>query len=442
MKVFLGGTVNGSTWRNYIIPKLSIAYFNPVIPEWNEQAYERELYERRHCDFCLYVITPKMTGFYALAEVVDDSFKRPDRTIYCYLTEDGGATFNTKDASMLEAIKHTVEDNGGYICDNLDEVIELLNNEKPKGQFLDGHFDNINHDIYISYGRHDSKLLTTNLAQQLKHQGYSVWYDDAPIPQEIEFLSEINGIIHKAQFFIFVVSDHSLKSEYCRRELEYVQSLGKHIIFVQQKHCPLPDSKIEQLMPHRRFRVDNDFDLEPLYSHLSKHISSITEHTRWLSRATHWSGHKEDPDLLLYGYDRINAKQWLKNQDYCPLPALFTITETLRNFIELSYQQPFAKRCMYHFNQWSAPVIYHAKFDQIIGSTAIANPLALLPQLWVLFMAASSEAISVSMWFIFLMLQTSSSLFAIKHRNFGVCMSQFASMVITITIITIALLKR
>ena len=67
MKVFLGGTVNHSTWRNYIIPRLNIAYFNPVVAEWTEEALERELYERRHCNFCLYVITPKMSGFYALA---------------------------------------------------------------------------------------------------------------------------------------------------------------------------------------------------------------------------------------------------------------------------------------------------------------------------------------------------------------------------------------
>ena len=64
MKVFLGGTVNGSTWRNFVIPRLSIGYYNPVVPNWTEEALERELYERRHCDFCLYVITPKQTGFY------------------------------------------------------------------------------------------------------------------------------------------------------------------------------------------------------------------------------------------------------------------------------------------------------------------------------------------------------------------------------------------
>ena len=40
---------------------------------------EEEIKQRAECDFCLYVITPKMTGVYSIAEVVDDSNKRPEQ---------------------------------------------------------------------------------------------------------------------------------------------------------------------------------------------------------------------------------------------------------------------------------------------------------------------------------------------------------------------------
>jgi len=89
IKVFLGGTANKSNWRDYIIPKLKINYFNPIVDDWNEAAYKKELYEREHCDFCIYVITPKMTGVYSIAEVIDDSNKRPNKTLFCILTKDG-----------------------------------------------------------------------------------------------------------------------------------------------------------------------------------------------------------------------------------------------------------------------------------------------------------------------------------------------------------------
>ena len=37
-KVFLGGTCNGSKWRNELIPSLNVDYFDPVVEDWNEEA--------------------------------------------------------------------------------------------------------------------------------------------------------------------------------------------------------------------------------------------------------------------------------------------------------------------------------------------------------------------------------------------------------------------
>lgn len=38
MKVFLGGTVNGSKWRDVMKEKLIIDYFDPVVDDWNDAA--------------------------------------------------------------------------------------------------------------------------------------------------------------------------------------------------------------------------------------------------------------------------------------------------------------------------------------------------------------------------------------------------------------------
>ncbi len=126
-KVFLGGTANGSLWREILKPKLKIDYFDPVVPNWNEEAYQRELKERRDCNYCLYVLTPKMSGFYAVAEVVDDSNKRPDKTVFCSLNQDDGEEFNQKQVKSLVAVGRMVERNGGHWLSNLDEVADFLN---------------------------------------------------------------------------------------------------------------------------------------------------------------------------------------------------------------------------------------------------------------------------------------------------------------------------
>ncbi len=126
-KVFLGGTVNNTTWRDEIIPRLKIDYFNPVVKEWTKQAYKRELKERKTCDFCLYVITPKYKGFYSIAEVVDDSNKRPGKTIFCILYEDEDYKFSEFQTKSINAVGKMVKKNGSLLFSSLDEVVEFLN---------------------------------------------------------------------------------------------------------------------------------------------------------------------------------------------------------------------------------------------------------------------------------------------------------------------------
>ncbi len=124
-KVFLGGTCNRSTWRDTLIPKLKIKYFNPLVPIWNKEAYERELFERNHCDYCLYLITSKMKGVYSIAEVVDDSNKRPHKTVFCISNHDG--EFEEVVLKSLIAVGKLVESNGGIWCKKISDIAEVLN---------------------------------------------------------------------------------------------------------------------------------------------------------------------------------------------------------------------------------------------------------------------------------------------------------------------------
>lgn len=124
-KVFLGGTCNNSLWRNHIIPDLTIDYFNPVVEEWTEKAKEQEIKERETADCCLYVLTSKMKGFYSIAEVVDDSNKRPEKTVYCFSDFDG--SFDAHNVKALKAIGEMITGNGATWCENLEEVIQFLN---------------------------------------------------------------------------------------------------------------------------------------------------------------------------------------------------------------------------------------------------------------------------------------------------------------------------
>lgn len=127
-KVFLGGTCNGSNWRNSLIELLTVDYFNPVVENWTPECQQIEIEHRENCKFCLYVITPKMTGFYSIAEVVDDSNKRPNKTLFCVLNEDDGISFEPFQIKSLNAVKKLVSSNGVNIFENIEQIADFLNN--------------------------------------------------------------------------------------------------------------------------------------------------------------------------------------------------------------------------------------------------------------------------------------------------------------------------
>lgn len=129
-KVFLGGTCGKSTWREGLIPLLEIDYFNPVVEDWTPECQQKEIEERENCDYCLYVITSEMEGFYSIAEVIDDSNKRPKKTIFCVSNAGKGPFFNKKQLKSFEAIENMVKRNGGTVFHTLTDIADFLNQQE------------------------------------------------------------------------------------------------------------------------------------------------------------------------------------------------------------------------------------------------------------------------------------------------------------------------
>lgn len=135
-KIFLGGTANGSKWREELIPQLTNDYYNPDKgANWTQKDYEEELVVRATADILLYVITPKMTGVYSIAEVVDDSNKRPSKTVFYIKEKDSDETgefgFTEHQLKALKKVGEMVEANtkgkGGTWCKTWDELVAKLN---------------------------------------------------------------------------------------------------------------------------------------------------------------------------------------------------------------------------------------------------------------------------------------------------------------------------
>jgi len=135
MRVFLGGTCNESKWRTVAserLTRLGIDFFNPVVDDWNDAAREREITERETCDFCLYVITPLMTGVYSIAEAVDDSNKRPSQTVFVRMRQDGHERFDDGQWRSLGAVCDLVKRNGAQAFDSMIAAVEWIHCEAQR----------------------------------------------------------------------------------------------------------------------------------------------------------------------------------------------------------------------------------------------------------------------------------------------------------------------
>lgn len=125
MRVFLGGTCGNSVWRQEVIKLLNkgIACYNPVVDVWNEEHRLKEVLERETCNYIVYTLTKEMVGVYSIAEVVDDSNKRPENTLLCILEEG----FDQEKLKSIHAVVKLIEKNGVDVFYSIYDLVRHLN---------------------------------------------------------------------------------------------------------------------------------------------------------------------------------------------------------------------------------------------------------------------------------------------------------------------------
>jgi len=112
-----------------VIENLKIHYYDPIQDHWTQEMMKEELKQREESDFCLYVLTPRMEGFFSVAEVIDDSNKRPGKTLFSFLNDDDGEKFSEVQIKSLKQVGEMVKRNGASFFDTLEEVTSYLNNQ-------------------------------------------------------------------------------------------------------------------------------------------------------------------------------------------------------------------------------------------------------------------------------------------------------------------------
>lgn len=173
-------------------------------------------------------------------------------------------------------------------------------------------------DIFISYGRKESKDFARKLHDRLVSEGFSVWFDQEDIPLGVDFQDQIDEGITSAHNFIFIIAPHAIDSPYCGKEIELAHAYNKRIIPIL--HVP-PKSVEQEKNLHPAIQrinwtpfVDNS-KFEESYSGLvsvvKTHKHFVETHTELLLKAINWKKHNFENALLLVGEGRKKAEKWL-----------------------------------------------------------------------------------------------------------------------------------
>ncbi len=130
--VFLGGTTKDSTWRDKLIPKLTVSYFNPVVENWTEEHRQIEEQAKNTALIHVYVITPKHVGSYSFVEMCVSALTSSNKkTFIVFLNEDDGVVISEdrqhSHNATIKLLKETTNKETVQFFDNLDTLAEAIN---------------------------------------------------------------------------------------------------------------------------------------------------------------------------------------------------------------------------------------------------------------------------------------------------------------------------
>ena len=202
------------------------------------------------------------------------------------------------------------------------------------------------YDVFISYGRADSKEFVVKLCERLKAAGYRVWCDFNDIPLAVDFQNQIDSGIKKSHNFLFVISPHSINSPYCTKEIEIALHHQKRIIPLlhveeidratwQSRHPHGTDAQwhdyrekgLHSSFPNMNAQISkinwvymragqDEFEqsLSGLEQIFHRHQTYVERHTQLLNDALEWERKQKQTEFLLLGEMRQLAEQWLKQR--------------------------------------------------------------------------------------------------------------------------------
>lgn len=131
--------------------------------------------------------------------------------------------------------------------------------------------------IFLSHSSKDKKFVKI-LANRLKSDGFSVWYDDWEIHVGDSIVQRINDGISSSNFLLVVLSNNSVNSKWVKEELnaatiKNINKKGAVILPVLLEECEIPPLLSDK--KYANFSTDSEFAYQELVEAINFHTHTI-----------------------------------------------------------------------------------------------------------------------------------------------------------------------
>jgi hypothetical protein len=167
--------------------------------------------------------------------------------------------------------------------------------------------------VFISYSRRDIAFARI-LVQAMEDRGLEPWIDWEDIPPSADWLAEVYQAIEGTDTFVFIVSQASIQSEVCAKEIAHANENHKRLIPVvlgeiDPRTVPPAVAALNWII----FRDPDGYQeaFDRLLQAIETDLPWVRQHTRLQVRALEWEHGHRDASLLLRGKDLKEAEGWL-----------------------------------------------------------------------------------------------------------------------------------
>jgi hypothetical protein len=182
--------------------------------------------------------------------------------------------------------------------------------------------ENLYTDAFVCYDI-ANKVLREKVYKSLSKAGITTWIHHRDIAKSENYEEAINRGIEQADSLLFFISNDSMQSEYCLKELQYAISLNKRIIplLVEVLNPEMlkvykNTKKLQEIQyidftnNHNEENYQND--IRDILREIHRDRRYHEQHKVFLVQALKWENQGKNPSILLRGYNLQNAQTWLK----------------------------------------------------------------------------------------------------------------------------------